>query len=280
MNSGGRPSRDWDPDLYRAFEDQRTRPARDLLAQVGPGPFGSIVDLGCGPGNSTELLALAFPKSDVTGIDTSDAMLASARLRLPHVRFVRSDAASFVPAVAPDVIFANAVLQWVPAHVDLLSRLVGLLRPGGILAIQMPDNLDEATHVAMHEVAMLPAWADRIGDVRAARRDTVLSAQHYYDLLSPLCGSVDVWRTAYHHPMPDARAIVTWLRSTGLRPFLDPLSDAERLDFLERYEARIEAAYPARGDGQRLLVFPRLFIVARRRVAPGPPGPGAATDGS
>ena len=272
MSPGGHPRRDWDPDLYRAFEDQRTRPARDLLAEIGPGPFGSIVDLGCGPGNSTELLALAFSKADVTGVDTSDAMLASARLRLPHIRFIQGDAASFVPATPPDVIFANAVLQWVSAHADLLPRLVGLVRPGGTLAIQMPDNLDEATHVAMHEVAMLPAWADRIGDVRAARQATVLPAQHYYDLLSPLCGSVDIWRTAYHHPMPDARSIVTWVRSTGLRPFLDPLSDAERLDFLGRYEARIEAAYPARADGQRLLVFPRLFIVARRRVASGPSG--------
>lgn len=265
MTPAGRPSQDWDPDLYRTFEDQRTRPARDLLARIGPGPFSSIVDLGCGPGNSTELLAVAHPQAEIVGIDTSEAMLSSARLRLPHLRFSSGDAATFVPAVPPDVIFANAVLQWVPEHGDLLPRLIGLLRPGGTLAIQMPDNLEEATHVAMHDIAMLPEWAERIGDARAARKAAMLRAEQYYDLLSPTCDTVDIWRTAYHHPMPDAGAIVTWVRATGLRPFLEPLSDAQRIDFLRRYEARIEADYPARTDGQRLLVFPRLFIVARRR---------------
>ena len=255
-------SADWDPDLYSTFEDQRTRPARDLLARVGSGPFRSIVDLGCGPGNSTELLSIAYPNADMTGIDASAAMLTSARQRLPKVRFLLGDAATWVPAEPPDLIFANAVLQWVPDHSALLPRLLGLLRPGGVLAIQMPDNLDEPTHAAMRDLALAAAWTKRIGEAGAARR-AMLSAAGYYDLLSPLCTEVDVWRTAYHHPMPDAGTIVTWVRGTGLRPYLEPLSEPERGEFLQQYQARIEEAYRPRTDGRLLLVFPRLFIVAR-----------------
>lgn len=74
---------------------------------------------------------------------------------------------------------------------------------------------------------------------------------------------MDIWRTTYYHPMPSAQAIVDWLRSTGLRPFLEPLSEAMRLDFLQDYLAIIDAEYPQQVDGRRLLAFPRLFIVAR-----------------
>ena len=256
---------DWDPDLYRRFEAERTRPAKDLLADVGAVSPHEIVDLGCGPGNSTELVATRFPDARLTGIDTSDAMLASARERLPRVRFVNADAASWVPDRPPDLIFANAVLQWVPDHPTLFRRLFGLLSPGGVLAVQMPDNLDEPSHRLMRQVADTGTWRDRIGRAGDARAGTVLSPPAYYDVLTPAAATVDVWRTTYHHPMPSAAAIVNWLLSTGLRPFIDPLSEEERSEFLRRYEDALAGAYPRRADGQLLFGFPRMFIVAQAR---------------
>ena len=257
---------DWDAALYRRFERERTRPAADLLAQVDHPAARAIIDLGCGPGNSTALLAAAFPEASVTGIDTSPDMLASARERCPSCRFEQADIAGWVPDAPPDLLFANASLQWVPDHASLLPRLLARLALGGVLAVQMPDNRQEPSHRAMREVAAEPPFAAGIGDA-AARRVGLLSPEAYYDLLAPLTASVEVWRTTYNHPMASPGAIVTWVSSTGLRPFVDPLPAELRAAFLARYEAAIDAAYPPRADGQRLLAFPRLFILARRRPA-------------
>lgn len=254
----------WDPGLYRRFEDERTRPARELLARVALSAPQRIYDLGCGPGNSTELLLERFPGAHVVGTDNSEAMLASARERLPTCSFEFSDIAAWRPADAPDLIYANAALQWVGDHEALVPRLFDALAPGGVLAIQMPDNRDEPTHRLMREVAALDPWSGTIGSA-AAVRTKILSLTAYYDLLAGEAAEVDVWRTAYQHPMETPAAIVEWVRGTGLRPFIDPLPAEQRTAFLAEYERRIALAYPPRADCRLLLAFPRLFIVARRR---------------
>jgi trans-aconitate 2-methyltransferase len=254
---------DWDARLYRQYETERTRPAADLLAQVDLIEPAVVVDIGCGPGNSTELLSRRFPAASVVGIDTSADMLASARDRLPDCRFEQADIATWTPLKAPDLIYANAALQWVPGHEALFPRLFASLAPGGVLAVQMPDNREEPSHRAMRDTASESPFSRFVGST-AATRVRILSALAYYDLLAPLAQATDVWRTTYHHPMDSAAAIVNWVRATGLRPFLDGLPEDQRNDFLARYEELIAAAYPPRADGLRLLAFPRLFIVARR----------------
>jgi trans-aconitate 2-methyltransferase len=256
---------DWDPAHYLRFEDERTRPAQDLLARVPLSRAALVVDIGCGPGNSTELLLERFPEASTLGMDSSQAMLESARARLPQCRFELGDVSTWQPTTAPDLIFANAVLQWVPDHESLFPRLLAALAPGGVLAVQMPDNLDEASHRLMREVAAAGPWSSRIGDA-ASLRSRILTAADYYDLLAPHA-HIEIWRTTYQHPMSSAAAIVDWLRATGLRPFVEPLSDQQRSAFLSEYEQRIAKAYGPRVDGQRLLAFPRLFIVARRAAS-------------
>ena len=254
---------DWDPERYVQFERERTQPAIDLLSRVPQRTGGVVVDLGCGPGNSTELLVRRFPEARVTGIDTSPAMVAAARRRLPGCSFIEADLARWAPAEAPDLIFANAVLQWLPDHARLLPALLALLAPGGTLAVQMPDNLDAPSHESMRAVAAEGPWSASTADAVAAR--TVLPRlDAYYDMLAAHAPAVEVWRTVYHHPLPSPAAIVDWLRATGLRPFLDPLNPDERTAFLRRYESRIDAAYPPRRDGTRLLGFERVFLVATR----------------
>lgn len=255
--------KDWNPDLYRRFEDERTRPARDLLARVPLQTPRQVVDLGCGPGNSTELLLQRFPDAEVLGIDNSPAMLDSARERLPGCRFELADIGTWTPDGAFDLIYANASLQWVGDHEGLLPRLLSALAPGGVLAVQMPDNRDEPTHRAMRELAAHAPFAALIGDVGKLRTE-LLGLDGYYDLLAPLSASLDLWRTEYQHPMDSPARIVEWVRGTGLKPFVDPLPESERAQFLTAYEQRIAETYPVRADGKLRLAFPRLFFVAQR----------------
>lgn len=255
---------DWNPALYSRYEDERTRPARELLGRVALTEAARVVDLGCGPGNSTELLARRFPQAQVTGIDNSEAMLASARERLPQARFQFGDIAQWTPDVAPDLVYANAALQWVPDHATLIPRLFAALAPGGVLAIQMPDNRSEPTHRLMRELAAVSPWKAPIGDADRLRTP-LYPLGAYYDLLARDAETVDVWHTIYQHPLDSAAAIVEWVRSTGLKPFVDPLSDDLKASFLAEYERRVALDYPARSDGKLLLAFPRMFIVARRR---------------
>ncbi|MES2413255.1 MAG: trans-aconitate 2-methyltransferase [Pseudomonadota bacterium] len=255
---------DWNPSLYSRFEDERTRPARELLERVPFSKAAQVVDLGCGPGNSTELLVNRFPGATVGGTDNSQPMLDSARKRLPGVQFELSDIADWQPAQAPDLIYANASLQWLGQHETLIPRLFAALAPGGVLAIQMPDNRNEPTHRSMREVAAMQPWSNAIGEA-AAVRTAILPLQSYYDMLAPRAANVDVWHTIYQHQMTSPSAIVEWVSATGLKPFVEPLDAPMRAGYLAEYEKRIAAAYQPRTDGKLLLAFPRMFIVAQRK---------------
>jgi trans-aconitate 2-methyltransferase len=253
----------WSAGQYVKFEDERTRPVRDLLAAVPTRAPRRVIDLGCGPGNSTEVLAARFPEAEVHGLDSSEEMVRAARQRLPHIGFELGDIDAWQSAEEWDVILANAVLQWLPDHWSTLPRLVDKLAPGGSLAVQMPDNLSEPAHVVMRQVARAGAWADKEAEALAGRTDLPAPAA-YYDLLKPGCQRVDVWRTVYHHPLPGIDAVVEWFKGSALWPFLKPLEDDERAAFLERYRAGIAAAYPLQSDGVVLLPCPRFFVVATR----------------
>ena len=188
-------------------------------------------------------------------------MLKAARARLPGIDFVECDLARWRPHKPAALLFANAVFQWLPDHIDVLHRLMASLRPGGVLAVQMPDNLDEPSHRLMQETAQAGPWRHAFDD-SSRRREPLPQPAAYFDRLSPLSSRVDVWHTIYHHPMADAAAIVEWVKATGLRPYLDRVAKEMQTEFLADYEARIDAAYPAMADGRRLLRFPRLFVVA------------------
>lgn len=254
----------WSAKQYASFEAERTRPVRDLVAAI-PTPVQEVhaaIDLGCGPGNSTEVLAARFPAAQVTGLDSSDDMLAAARQRLPGLAFEQADIASWNPPGRFDVILANASLQWLPDHATLYPRLAGHLAEGGTLAVQTPDNLGEPAHRLMRELAADGPWASQLGQTRHEARH---NAEFYYQLLKPLCRHVDVWRTTYFHPLAGgAAAVVEWFKGTALRPYLAPLSKELQASFLARYTEAIAGAYPALPDGTVLLPFPRLFILAVR----------------
>jgi trans-aconitate 2-methyltransferase len=237
---------------------------RDLVSAIPTVEVRRAVDLGCGPGNSTEVLAARFPTADISGLDSSPDMIEAACKRLPGLRFDLSDISAWDAPGRFDVILANAVLQWVPDHQVLMPRLVGKLADAGSLAVQMPDNLDEPAHRLMREVAAAGPWSRKLADASAARAPR-LPADWYYSLLQPHATQVDVWRTTYHHALTGGTdAVVEWFKGSGLRPFLAPLDPAETEGFLTAYRAALVDAYPPLPDGSVLLPFPRLFLVAMR----------------
>lgn len=254
----------WSAKQYVAFEDERTRPARDLLAAIPAVDARSVIDVGCGPGNSTQLLVERFPGAMVRGLDSSGDMIEAARKRLPQVRFDQADIANWNEAGPFDVIFANAVFQWLPDHATLLPALVDKLAPGGSLAIQMPDNLEQPPHRMMREVAAQGPWADKLAHI-AGQRTALDDATNYYQILCGCSARVDVWRTTYHHPLKGGpAAVVEWFKGSGLRPFLDPLNETEKNQYLAQYLEALKPYFPVLADGSVLLPFPRMFIVATR----------------
>jgi trans-aconitate 2-methyltransferase len=248
----------WDDKQYAKFLDARTRPARELLGRVPLAAASRVIDLGCGPGNSTQLLWERWPEAKVTGVDNSPEMLRSARELAPDADWVQADASTYRPKGLADVIFANAVFQWVPEHEKLLTGLLDYLKPGGALAFQMPYNANEPSHRWMRELQ--GPWSDKL---RAVKRDApVETPAFYYDVLAPRVKFVDIWQTRYEQVMPDANAIVEWVKGTGLRPYLEALAGEERDAYLKAYLQAIDGSYPVRVDGKRLFPFPRLFVVA------------------
>jgi trans-aconitate 2-methyltransferase len=252
----------WDAEHYLRFSDARTLPAIDLLSRIALAAPHRVVDLGCGPGNSTAPLKARWPAAQVTGIDSSEELLSAARRDHPGIDFVEADIAAWSAAEPVDVVFANASLQWVGDHERLMPRLFGEVAPGGVLAVQMPRNHDFATHRLMRQVAGEGEWRDRLAGARDP--SPVKPPEFYYDLLAPRAAALTIWETNYIQVMDGVAAIIAWLHGTGLRPFLARLSEAERPRFLARYAALLAEEYPAQGDDKILLPYPRLFFVAVR----------------
>jgi trans-aconitate 2-methyltransferase len=251
----------WSSAQYLKFEDERTRPARDLLAQVPLESAARAYDLGCGPGNSTEALVARFGAGSVTGLDSDPNMLAAARSRLKGTTFLEANLETWQPPEPADLLYANAVFQWVPDHLAALARLMDGLKSGGVLAVQMPDNLQEPSHVAMEEAAQQGPWRTQF-TTRNPKRDSLPAPSAYFERLAPKSSRVDVWHTIYNHPMANADAVVEWMKGTGLRPYLDAAGPQHAEAFTEAYRARIAALYTPMADGRVLFRFPRLFVVA------------------
>lgn len=250
----------WDPDRYLTYADERGRPFVELLARVGATEPAHVVDLGCGPGNLTALLAQRWPGAEVRGLDSSPEMVERARAEHPGIRFDVGDVREWRPDRPVDVLVSNATLQWVPGHLGLLSALVDAVAPGGWLAVQVPANFDEPSHTIRAELAATPPYVEHT-------RDVAVPASHdpatYLDALARLGCEVDAWETTYLHVLRGEDPVFTWVSGTGARPTLQALPADLRGEFEREFRARLRAAYPER-DGRVVLPFRRVFVVAHR----------------
>lgn len=251
----------WDPAQYLAFATPRLRPAQDLLARVGLVAPARVYDLGCGAGNVTALIAARWPEATVVGIDSSPEMLARAAQTLPQGRWLEADIATWAPQPPADLIFSNAALHWLGDHRSLLPRLVAGLRPGGVLALQMPNNFAAPSHTAIAETAREAPWRARLEPLLLS---PLAPPQVYYELLAPHCRHLDLWETEYLHLLEGPDPVLSWVKGTALRPFLAALEAPERARFEAACAARLRRAYPVAADGRTPFPFRRLFIVAER----------------
>ncbi len=253
----------WDPDQYRRFADERSRPFHDLVARVPPGgEIGRVADLGCGSGELTRSLLERWPRAVVIGVDHSPEMLGAASKHAVDGRlsFVAGDIAQWQPDAPLDVAIANASLHWVPDHAQLMQRLVAMLAPGGFLAVQVPYNHDEPCHALYDRLRAAPAWAAKLGPPEP-QYATQTPVWYAVTLLSLGC-AVDVWETIYHHRLADPGAVVEWVKGTLLRPTLAKLEPDDCARFLAEYRTAIDGAYQPSARGT-LLRYRRLFFVAR-----------------
>ena len=252
----------WEPERYLTFGDQRTRPARDLLARVPLETAARVADLGCGPGNSTALLAQRWPEAAIVGIDNSPEMLAEARATGIRATWIEADIAAWTPDRPLDLIYSNAALHWLGDHATLLPRLMSQLRAEGVLAVQMPRNFAAPSHVLLRETAASGPWAARLAGSLEGRQ--VAAPEWYYDLLAPCAQALDVWETEYLHVLEGDDPVLRWTRGTALRPIMQALDPEHLAAFEAAYAARLREAYPRGADGRTLFGFRRLFIVAQR----------------
>jgi len=263
VRAAGSPS--WDPGCYLTFGDQRLRPALDLLSRVPTldaraAVTQTVVDLGCGPGNVTPFLRRRFPEAEIIGLDSSADMLAKARQADLAVTWVEADIADWRAARPVDIIYSNAALHWLPDHSGLFPSLLAQLRPGGSLAVQMPDTSAGLWREALRQVAAEGPWAATLADL--LQPGNVLEPAAYRRLLADATQALDIWRTDYLHVLEGDDAVFAWTRGAGARPFLDRLNGAQREGFAEAYRQRLAAAYPREPDGTTLLPFTRTFVVA------------------
>lgn len=253
----------WDPGVYLSFQDHRLRPAIELMARVPPIPVRSLVDLGCGPGNVADALLGRWPQATYVGIDISVEMLDRARDAHPSLDWRLDDAATWAPSTQPDLIFSNATLHWLDDHETLYPRLLGCLGPGGVLAVQVPDNFSQPTHTCIGEAVASGDWSVDLASL--VRPQPVHEARWYHQLLDAECVSLDVWTTTYLQRLTGRDPVVSWVSGSALRPFLTALAPAEAEQFVAVYRNLVSDHYPPGPDGEVVLPFTRLFLVAQRR---------------
>ena len=255
----------WDPVQYLQFGDERSRPFFELTARIGAQAPAAVADLGCGPGTLTVELARRWPGAEVRGIDNSAEMIEAAQA-LPdatgkRLSFALGDVRDFAPDGGVDVIVSNAVLQWVPDYLAVVSRWAGTLRPGGWLAFQVPANFDQPSHRAIADLAGSDRWRPLLADVRLNRQST--DPAQYVDLLSRAGLEVDAWETTYLHVLHGDDPVVEWYKGSGLRPVIAALPPDLAGEFLAQFRARMAEAYPAAPYGT-VFPFRRVFVVAER----------------
>jgi len=255
----------WDPQRYEVFADARLRPLLDLLARV-PGPDAGwaprrIADLGCGSGNGTRLLAQRWPEASVVGIDASTEMLETARIRGGSIVWQQAELGAWRPQSPFDLLFSNAALHWLDDHAGLFPRLLKMLAPLGMLAVQMPRNFDAASHRMALELAREPPYREYL--LASLRLRPVLAPREYYELVAPHGVFVDIWETEYLQVLAGDNPVADWTRSTLLVPLLDGLPGSLREPFEAEYRRRVSAAYGKRRDGSTLYPFRRLFMTVR-----------------
>src|SRR3954447_19174020 len=231
----------WNPDTYDKFQSERSAPFVNLLGLVAVREGLRVVDLGCGTGELTRRLADVLPGSNVLGIDNSPQMLERAekearpglRFELAAIESVRGEW---------DLVFSHAAIHWLEDHPALVPRLLGMMRPGGQLAVQMPSNHGHVTHRLIQEIADEEPFCSALGGW--VRRSSVLSIDRYAEILySSGARDITVFEKVYPHVLEGSDALADWTSGTALVPYFERMPDDLRDRLMEVYRERLRALY-------------------------------------
>lgn len=252
---------DWNPQNYLKFKKERTQPSIDLLNRITFDDPKNIIDIGCGPGNSTAVLKERYPGANIIGADFSPNMIEKAKKDYPDIDFILFDATKDFDKLTGkfDIVFSNACIQWVPNHNVLLKNMMGVLNPGGVLAVQVPNQAEMPINHIVENIVKSDKWKDKFCNKRNLYN---LAEEEYFNLLSDISSDFSIWKTVYFHRLPSQESIIEWYRATGLRPYLEKLDDADKNEFEQDVLARIKEEYPTQGNGEVIFRFSRLFFTA------------------
>jgi trans-aconitate 2-methyltransferase len=252
---------DWNPDSYLKFKSERTQPSIDLVSRIEIDNPNSIIDIGCGPGNSTQVLFEKWPNANIIGLDHSQEMITKAKTEYPSRKWILADAAHYDPQETFDIVFSNATFQWIQYHEKLIPRLFNFLRANGALAVQVPANNESPLHKSLLAVSKADKWFKFTGD--CDRLLNYRSGSYYYDILNGLSSKIDLWETTYYHILSDHQALIEWYKSTGMRPFLEKLpNDNCKQQFESEILEGCRESYKIHKDGKILYPFKRIFFIA------------------
>jgi trans-aconitate 2-methyltransferase len=255
----------WDPDQYLKYADERFRPAYDLIAQIALQSPALICDLGCGTGHLTKVLAERWPDAKVIGIDSSEEMLKIANTLSTDIKWENQDIKTWEPKTNKfDIIFSNSVLHWLGDHETLFKKLLAVLNPNGVLAIQMPNNFKEPTHTTAFEVINEnKEWGNKL--LPFLNHEPIHDFNFYYDLFCKSGSTINAWETTYYHILSGHNPVVEWIKGSFLKPLLDQMSADDKIIFLDKISHKILQYYPQQADGKTILPFKRLFLIATKR---------------
>jgi trans-aconitate 2-methyltransferase len=257
--------REWDPQQYLQFEYERTQPSIDLVARIPFEDPATIIDIGCGPGNSTQILRKRWPHADIVGLDKSEKMIERARADHPGQTWIIGDASTLTADRAYDIVFSNAAIHWIPDHHGLIPRLFQIVRKDGVLAVQVPANYESPLYRIILNVARSDKWRSFTSGCDGLI--TYHNAAYYYNELVSLTKDIALWETTYYHILKSHQDLVAWYKSTAMKPFLERLpADDKREEFLQTVLTECKKQYPLQSDGRILYPFKRLFFTARKTV--------------
>ncbi|CAN5763448.1 hypothetical protein BH23ACT12_BH23ACT12_16800 [soil metagenome] len=195
-----------------------------------------ILELGCGTGFLTRLLAARFPRAGIQAVDFAARMVDLAGQRVPSrvdLRVADAETAEF-PRAGFDLIVSNAAVQWFDSPGETLARLAGCLRPGGMM---VHSTFGPGTFTELRMV---------LGKAGAQGAGLPLRSAGEWAALLEGCGLCRVAGSARREVVryPGAAGFLTELHSTGAtwRPYggeSAPLGPGQLRRVLDRYDAEL-----------------------------------------
>jgi len=252
---------EWNPHQYLKFVSERTQPSIDLASRINIENPKSIIDIGCGPGNSTQVLRDRWPEAKTVGLDSSERMIGKAKKDYPESEWIIADASTFTFERKYDIVFSNAAIQWMPGHESLILKFFQVVEDGGVLAVQVPADSESPLRQALLSVSSNPKWSRFTSG--AEKLITYHSADYYYNILTSVSTKLEIWETVYYHILNSHTDLVEWYKGTGMRPFLEKIPDeASRKEFEDDVLVKCKASYEIQKDGKVLYPFRRIFFTA------------------